>query len=645
MFEQLFSPINIGSLQVKNRLARSAAATNYANTAGEVTPLLIAFYAEMAKGGTGLIMVETSCVDEDGGHALEHEVSISKDKCIPGLTKLAEAIKKNGACAGIQLGHTGGAGTVGPTVAPSSIPYKAAMGEHIPKELDIEGIKGLVESHVRAAERARQAGFDIVEIHSGHEHLLGQFLSSYRNQRKDEYGGSLENRMRLPLEILRAVRKQLGKNFPICVKISVSDFVPGGVTIEESIEYARRLEQNGADAIHASAGGLTTVQRTIQPIYYPRGCHAGLAEKIKKVVNIPVIAVGSITSPVLAEDILTSKKADMIAVTRALLADPYFPQKAKEGKTNEIRPCIRCTAGCFGSIVNNVPVTCTVNAELAIKYEQSLDKVAKPRKVAVIGGGPAGLEAARVAAIRGHNVTLYETRNQLGGFLIEDSTPEYKKERKELINYFVNQLKKLGVVVEQKEATAEIIMSKGFDAVVVATGAKLETSKMKGADKAHVINAVDVYHGKTKGNNVVIVATEWEVGCCDLSLYLAEQGKKTTLLFSQDVMGAITAVSAIAFPPEMLALWELMPEKGIDIQYNIKVKEVHDGAVVATDGDGKKVSFPADTVVVVPKFIPNDDLAKKLAKRKIEVHTIGDCVEPRRIYHAIHEGHAVGRKL
>jgi len=646
MFDNVFSPIKIRTMQVKNRLARSAAATNYADTGGAVTPLLVDFYAEEARGGVGLIMVETSYVDEKGSRGLERELAVSRNECLPGLTKLARAIKENGARAGIQLGHLGGGRTLGPPVlAPSAVPYSTAMGDRTPRELSIEEIKEIADAFGLAALRAKEAGFEIVEIHCAHEHLLGQFLSPNRNKRTDAYGGSLQNRIRFSLEVLENVRRRVGDDFPICVKISVTDFVPGGVTTEDSVEFARQLERNGADVIHASAGALITVNRTIQPIYYQRGCHVYLAEMIKRVVNIPVMAVGSITSPALAEEVVASGKADMICVCRSLLADPYSPQKAKEGKTKEIRPCIRCTEGCFGSIMKNVPVTCTVNAELAIKYEQPLEKVAKAKRVAVIGGGPAGLEAARVAAIRGHQVTLYEKRNRLGGYLVEDSTPEYKKERRELINYFVNQLEKLGVTVSQEEATVKTLEQKGFDAVVVATGAKKETPRLKGADKAFVIDVVDVYHGKTKGHNVVVIASEWEVGCCDVALYLTEQGKKTTLLFSRDMMEVMTAVSAIAFPADMMALWEVMPQKGIEIHYSMKVKEISHGAVVALDKEEKKITFPADTVVVVPRFAPNDALAKELTKRKLEVHTIGDCVEPGRIYHAIHDGHAIGRQL
>jgi len=646
MFDNVFSPIKIGTMQVKNRLSRSAAATNYAAVGGAVTPLLMDFYAEQARGGVGLIMVETSYVDEKGSRGLEREMAISRDDCIPGLAKVAKAIKENGARAGIQLGHLGGGRALGPPlVAPSAVPYGTVMGDKIPQELSIEEIKEIADAFGLAALRAKEAGFEIVEIHSAHEHLLGQFLTPNRNKRTDVYGGALENRIRFPLEVLDNVRRRVGDNFPICVKISVTDFIPGGVTTEDSIEFARQLERNGADIIHASAGGLITVNRTIQPIYYHRGCHVYLAEMIKRVVNIPVMAVGSITSLDLAEEIVVSGKADMICVCRALLADPCFPQKAKEGKANEIRPCIRCTEGCFGSIMKNEPVTCTVNAELAIKYDKPLERVAKARKVAVIGGGPAGLEAARVAALRGHQVTLYEKRGRLGGYLIEDSIPEYKKERRELINYFVNQLEKLGVMVNQEEATVKTLEQKGFDAVVVATGAKKETPRLKGADKAFVINAVDVYHDKTKGHNVVVIASEWEVGCCDVALYLAEQGKKTTLLFSRDMMEVMTAVSAIAFPADMMALWEVMPQRGIEIHYGMKVKEVSHGVVVASDKEERKSTFPADTVVVVPRFTSNDALAKELTKHKLEVHTIGDCVEPRRIYHAIHEGHAIGRQL
>ncbi len=645
MFDNLFKPIKIGSMEVKNRLARSAGATNYAATDGTATPLLLDFYAEQARGGVGLVMVETSYVDEKGAKGLEREFSISRDDRIPDLAKLAQAIKENGARAGIQLGHLGGGRAVGPPiVAPSAVPYTTTMGEQIPQEASIEEIEELVDAFGLAAVRVQEAGFDTVEIHAAHEHLLGQFLSPVRNKRTDRYGGSFENRMRFPMEVYENVRRRLGKDFPICVKISVTDFIPGGVTIEESIEFARQLERNGVDVIHASAGGFLTVHHTIQPVYFPQGCNVDLAAMVKKAVSIPVMAVGSISSPNLAEEILAFGKADIICVCRPLLADPYFPQKARQGRVNEIRPCIRCTEGCFDAIMKNEPVTCTVNAELAVAYQQSLEPVAKARKVAVVGGGPGGLEVARVAAIKGHQVTLYEKR-KLGGNLIEDSAPEYKKERRQLITYFTTQLDKLGVTVKQEEATAKTVEDNGFDAVILATGAHIQKPSLKGMDKAFVIDAVEAYQGKVKGEKVVVVASEWEHGCIDAALYLAEQGKKVTILLSADMMEMMTAISTVVSAADMLAMWEVMAVKGLEVVYGMSVEEISHAGVVAVDQEGKESTFPADIVVVAPKFTPNDSLANALQKRGLEVYSVGDCVEPRRIYHAIHEGHAVARQL
>lgn len=645
MFDHVFKPIRIGSMEVKNRLARSAGASNYANLDGTATPLLWEFYAEEAKGGVGLIVVETSYVDEIGAKGLERELALSRDDCLPGLARLAQGIKENGARAGIQLGHLGGGRACGePIVAPSPLPYQTTMGLQTPRELTIGEIEQIADAFGLAATRAQKAGFEIVEIHAGHEHLLGQFLSPILNQRTDNYGGSFEKRIRFPLEVYENVRRRLGKDFPICVKISTTDFVPGGLPVEEAIEFSRQLESAGVDAIHASAGGLMTVHHTIMPIYFPQGCNVDLSATIKKAVSIPVMTVGSINRLDLADDILASGRADMVCICRPLLADPYFPQKGKEGKVNDIRPCIRCTEGCFGAIVRNEPVTCTVNAELAVAYEQTLDPAARPKRVAVVGGGPAGLEAARVAAIKGHKVTLYEKR-ALGGNLIEDSTSEYKKERRQLITYFTTQLDKLGVAVKHEEATAKTIGEGDFEAVIIATGANRSKPGLKGVDKAFVIDAVEAYQGRVKGEHVVVVASEWEHGCIDAALYLAEQGNNVTMLFSVEMMQVMMGVAAVVSATDMMAMWEIMPQRGINVVYGTTVREISDEGVVTVDTEGKEHVFPSDTVVVPPKFIANDSLVKTLATSGLEVYSAGDCVEPRRIYHAIHEGHAVARKL
>jgi thioredoxin reductase len=446
------------------------------------------------------------------------------------------------------------------------------------------------------------------------------------------------------LEVYENVRRRLGKDFPICVKISTTDFVPGGLPVEEAIEFSRQLEGAGVDAIHASAGGLMTVHHTITPIYFPQGCNVDLSAMIKKSVSIPVMTVSSINRLDLADDILASGRADMVCICRPLLADPYFPQKGKEGRVNDIRPCIRCTEGCFGPIVRNEPVTCTVNAELAVAYEQTLDPVARPKRVAVVGGGPAGLEAARVAAIKGHKVTLYEKRG-LGGNLIEDSMSEYKKERRQLITYFTTQLDNLGVAIKHEEATAKTIRESDFEAIIIATGANRAKPGLKGVDKAFVIDAVEAYQGRVKGEHVVVVASEWEHGCIDAALYLAEQGNNVTMLFSGEMMQVMMRVAAVVSATDMMAMWEIMPQRGINVVYGTTVREISNGGVVTVDKEGKENVFPSDTVVVAPKFIPNDALVKTLATSGLEVYSAGDCVEPRRIYHAIHEGHAVARKL
>lgn len=646
MFDNLFRPGKIGSLEVKNRVVKAGSLSLMATPEGEITPRLVDYYAELARGGTGLITVDFAYIDSIASQGIHHMLALYSDEHIPGLRRITEVIKTNGARASLQIAHMGGVRAIGePVLAPSAITYPGLLGEVVPQELSAEQIQDIVEAYGETARRAQEAGFDTVELHGAHGYLINEFLSPHFNKRTDAYGGSLENRMRFALEVLESVRGHVGQGFPITMRISGVEYVEDGTPREEVIEFARALERAGLDAIHVSAGISATTQWMLPPIYYPRGCNVYLAEAVKKAVTIPVMAVGGITTPDLAEEILAAGKADFIALARPLIADPYWPEKAREGRASEIRPCIRCTESCFNSVLNLQPVKCTVNAERGIDYEQTLEPVARPRKVAVVGDGPAGLEAARVAAIKGHEVTLFHRGGRLGGHLIEDSAPNFKAERQRLITYFENELKRLGVRVKREEATAETVEKAGFDAIIAATGSQRKMPKVRGADRPFVIDVVDAYHGKAKGDSVVIVAPEWELGACDLALYLVEQGKKPKILFAKgSIEEVVEAMAVEASFPAVLALLDVMFQRGCDMQFGLRLREIGDGAVVVAKG-GKKQTLAADSVVLVPEFAPNDDLARALERRGLEVHRVGDSAEPRRIKDAIHEGHLAARQL
>ena len=651
MFNSIFRPGTIGNLEIKNRLIKPAQHMSAADEKGFITQDQVNYYSLWARGGVGLIIVEMSAIDLEGAAEIPMMIEIGSDEYIPGLANLAKAIKDNGARACIQLNHGGGVKVGEPAFAPSAYLYQNVMGiQQMSQELTEPQIEETIENFGKAGLRAKKAGFEAVEIHMAHGYLIDQFFSAKYNLRTDKWGGSLENRMRFPLEVLKSVRKYVGNDFPVICRISGTSWEEGSSTLAESIPFARALEKNGADAINVSSAGPFTHYKIFIPIYYPRGDKVFLAEAIKRSggIKIPIICNGGITVPELAEEILAAGKADFVALGRPLWADPEWPNKAREGRANEIRPCVRQGISCTGAAIMRTGVeTCSVNPEFHTAYEGTLDKTANPQKVAVIGGGPGGLQSAWAAATKGHKVTLYEKRNVLGGNLVEDSTPAFRVDKARLLEYFRNEMKRLGVAVKHEEATADTIVKGKYDAVIVATGAKRSKPKIKGIDKPIAIDFVEALQGKMKGNHIVILGTEYEYRCIDVAMYAYELNKKATLLFPLEDMSQLqAALFTTEGVHEALAVMDVLPAiKNISIQLGVKPVEITDRGVVV-ERNGKKETISADTVVYVPQFTVNDEVAKALEKKGAQVAKIGDCVEPMRLMcDAIHEGHAVAKKL
>lgn len=651
MFKNLFSPGKIGTLEVKNRVVKPGQHMFTADRKGFVTPLQLKLYARWAQGGSGLVIVEMAAIDFKGSMELPMQLIVAGDEYITGLSELARAIKENGARAALQLSHGGGCKMGQPAYAPSAMSYVNIMGTpQDAQELTIPEIEEIIEAYGQAAGRTKKAGFDMVEVHMAHGYLPAAFFSPRTNIRTDRYGDSLENRLRFPVEVLQSIRNHVGKDFPISCRISGTEYEEKGTTLVDSIKLAQALEQGGADVLSVSAGGATSHYKIFITQYFPRAYNVYLAEAIKKSggIRIPIICNGGITTPELAEEILAAGKADYIALGRPLWADPDWPRKAQEGRSQEIRPCIRGNIACTGAAaLQSGGIHCSVNPEFRFEYKETLDKVAKPRNVAILGGGPAGLEAARVAAIKGHKVTLYEKRDVLGGNLFEDSVPQFRAEKRRLLSYFENEIKRLGVTVKHEEATTDAIVKGGFDAVIAATGCKRTRPRVRGVDKPFVIDFVEALQGKMKGEDIVIAATDYETRCIDIALYANEQGKKATLLFPLETRKELTeAIASGEAASVAQSIMEILPQiKNIDVQLGVKLLEITDRGVVV-EKEGKKQTLSADTVVLVPEFTANDDLARALEKRRLEVHKVGDCVEPMRFFrNAIHEGHLAARQL
>ncbi|HBT47713.1 MAG TPA: NADH:flavin oxidoreductase [Peptococcaceae bacterium] len=635
----LGSPVKIGLLELKNRMVMAPMVTNYAYHDGSVTERLVAYHAERARGGVGMIIVEASYV-HPSGKGFPNQLGIYSDRLIPGLRRLVDAVHAHGAKIAVQLYHGGrqtrSAVTGQPIVAPSPIP-DPTVGE-TPRELTREEIGELVEAFAAAALRAKRAGFDAVEIHGAHGYLLNQFLSPYSNKRRDEYGGPLENRMRFLLEVVRAVRRAVGAQYPLLYRLSADEKVPGGLTLEETRLFARRLEEEGIAALHVSAGVYETAFWIIQPMYLPRGCLADLAQGIKSAVKIPVIGVGRINDPQVAEGILAAGKADLIAFGRELLTDPEMPCKAVEGRLDEVRRCIACCQACIHELFLDRAIGCTVNGRTGLEREFPLDRAPRPRRVLVVGGGPAGMEAARVAALRGHRVTLWEKRGELGGQLALAAAAPQKGEIAVFRQHLADQMAKLNIEVRlNTEATPEGIRRENPDVVIIATGARPAPLDIPGADGGNVISSWDVLGGRDGIGRRVAVIGGGLVGC-EAAEYLARKGHEVTIL---EMLPQVASDIGPLVAPLLLGR---LKDLGVKMLTEARVTAVDIGRVVYRR-DGREEALEADTVVAAVGSQPEDTLAREMEGSGIDYFVIGDALKPRRITEAVYEAVRVAHQI
>ncbi|MFC1860828.1 FAD-dependent oxidoreductase [Chloroflexota bacterium] len=642
MFPKLFEPGRIGQMKVKNRIIKAPQHTCLAAPDGTVTERLIRYYKEVACGGAGLVIVEYAWMDKKFSQAAYCQVSVAGNEFIAGLSLLAQIIQAHGAKAALQIEHCGSQKSVGAiSKAPSRVPSERGYLKFgtAPEELTFEEIQEIIQSFGDAAKRAQIADFDMVEIHGSHGYLISEFLSPHKNKRNDWYGGSLDNRMRFLLQIVENTRAKVGPGFPICVRLNGTDYEPNGVMIEDTVEVAKALEKLGVDVIHISGGNHHQVVHLVSPMCITRGHNVWAAEAVKKAVRIPIIASGSITTPEYAEEILGSGEADFISLGRPLFADPYWPQKAREGRPEDIAPCIRCDDGCIERSNGLAKaILCTVNVALGKEDEFTIVPTENPKKVVVVGGGPAGMEAARVCALRGHTVTLYEKR-KLGGALLEASVPEFKSELRRLVDYFVTQTEKLKINVVVDEATVSTIKNGGFDAVIVATGGIPIELNVQGINKPFVTGALDVLNGKAPPGQRVAIIGGGMVGT-EVGLYLAEQGKEITFIEMQDKF--MTGVMRY----EQIVYEERLDKLNVTILTGARLEGVIDNGVIIVDKYGKRDEVPADSVVLAVGFTSQTDLVEQLEKENgLDVYVVGDCVNPRKIFEAIHEGHIAARKI
>jgi len=621
MLEALKSPIMIRHLEVRNRVVMPPMATRFASEGGAVTKQLIDYHTERAKAGVGLQIVENVSIQEQ---APPYILRIHSDGVIPGFNELAESIKGWGARAGIQLNPMGA--------------LRLAMDVN---QMNSEQILSLIEDFAAAALRAKTAGFDLVEIHGAHGYLIAQFTSPRSNHRHDEWGGTWERRANFLLALIRRTREKVGNDFPLSLRISGDEFIQGGRTVEETERMAPFFEKAGIDLLHVSGGGSETREWTGLPMAFPRGALVHLAERLKKCVRLPVVTVGRINDPLLADQIIREGKADMVAFGRGLIADPYLIQKAFQGKFNDLRRCTACM-DCRQRVVDlGLKMKCSVNADLGQEGESALLPVSKPRKVMIVGGGPAGMEAARIARLRGHRVSLYDRQKKLGGQLNLAITPPHKEELKNILEYLSYQMQalriplKLGVNVD-----SGMIQKAKPDVVVVATGSKPVQPSFDGGLPPKLLTPQEILEKRLPQEDNFLVMGGGSLGC-ELAEYLAEKGKKVSVV---EILDQI-APDAESNARKLLA--QRLREREVSIYLRSRVQKFEGNRAIGINEKGERFEVPADIVVTAMGAQPNPPSFKGMEKMRPapEIYPIGDCRQAGKIMQAIHDGNRLGRMI
>lgn len=640
MFKKLLEPIKIGNVDIKNRMSTAPMEVLYCDENGMVTDRYLKYVEARAKGGFGLIINEAHAVLKGTGGFTKCS-GMWMDEQIEGQKKVADTAHKYGAKIAIQLIHVGRQSeecvTKRRLTAPTAVQDPTLY--ETPEELTYEGIQEVVNAFGDAATRVRKAGYDFVEVHGAHGYLIQQFLSPYSNKRTDEYGGNLYNRARFSLEIVENIRKKAGVDFPIIFRLSMTEFMKGGLTIAETRAYSKMLEEAGVAAIHASQGNYAEIRYMLPPAAVPRAFTADLAAEIKNIVSIPVINVGRYNDPFVAEAVLDAGKADIIAFARQSLTDPEFPNKTKAGKIDQIQHCIGCLQGCIGGveygIYAQVPVICLVNPVLAYEGEFDFSPAEKSKNVVIIGGGVAGMEAAYAAARRGHSVTIYEKSDKLGGQWLYAAMAPNKQELTTVVVWLKKQLRDLNVDIKlNTEFKLDTLVNNKVDAVIVATGAVPVKPAIKGIDSASVRYIPEVLGCKRTMGAKCVVIGGGEVGC-ETAAFLAEISKNVTIIESTDTLCANGQTAVNSF------LFDYLDDKKVSIFTQSDVTEITDNSVTYMK-NGEAIVIEGVTDVVVAVGSKSLDELSNSIKGIEKVVVIGDAKVAKDGLAAIADGFRTG---
>jgi 2,4-dienoyl-CoA reductase-like NADH-dependent reductase (Old Yellow Enzyme family)/NADPH-dependent glutamate synthase beta subunit-like oxidoreductase len=647
-YHHLFSPLSMGPLELKNRIVMAPMATGLFDK-GCVTSQAKSFYLARARGGVGLIMVggvyvgwpASADLSSIGCHA-----HLQDDSVLEGWKELIKEIHRYGTKIGVQIFHPGRQVSSGQwgdqPIGPSAVSGPGVKG--VPRELTTTEIENIEDLYVDAAKRAELAGFDLVEIHGAHGYLVSSFLSSYVNKRRDDFGGSLENRARFALEIFRKIKKTLSTRLAIGIRFNGQDYVEGGLLLEESRLLAPMFEKAGMDFLDISSGVYGSYPALI-PLAEPQGCFIPLAAEIKKAVHLPIIGVGMIKDPSYADRIIEEEKVDLVALGRTLIADPAWPEKAALGDLQNIRPCVHCNQGCADRIeqINfsgqSLPITCLMNPEVGKEQENPLKVSPTPKRVLVIGGGPAGLTSSTLAAFRGHQVTLIEREKTLGGQFRLAGLPPTKEDFSEALDYMSRQAIEAGVTIHrEKPYTSALLKELKPEIVIVATGSRPLFPSIKGIDHENVVTAQDVLNDQVQlGENVLIIGGGL-VGL-EVADYLSSKGKKVQVVEITPRLGK--GMGSIAW----MNIQRRLGKNGVKLLTSCEVKEIR-GSKLNLICKGRELEVEGiDTIVLAVGVASQNSLFEEIKKQIREVYLIGDAARPDNALSAIHEGAEVGGSI
>ncbi len=648
-FPHLLSPLRVGRLDLPNRVLITAHATNYVDAAGLPDARAVHYYAERARGGVGLMVTGASSV-HPSSPSVRGVVNAHEPRVVEAWRAIADAVHAERGRILVMLTHMGRVGRMPdtrPLVAPSPL-IDGNFQQAVPHALGMREIAALVAAFGDAAARVRASGMDGIELQGAHGYLIAQFLSPHANRRRDAYGGDLAGRMRFALEVVEAVRRAAGREYTVGIRLSADELVPGGLGLDETRAIVRRLEATGQLDFFDVSGGtdadLMSLAEHIPSMYFPPANLVHLAAAIKPVTGLPVCCAGAIRDPARAEEIVARGQADLVGMTRAHIADAHVVAKLRTGRADEIRRCIGCMQACLEALALGQPIGCVYNPVTGREGEwRTLEAAARPRRVLVVGGGPGGLEAARVARLRGHDVVLWEATDRLGGRLPLAARLPHRENFEEIVRFLSREVARHGVTVRLGTAAdPDRVQGEAPDAVVLATGARpVLPSDLPGAPGG-LVHVDDVAAGRAAvGERVLVVDRDGHLRGAGVADLLAGQGRRVRIA---------TEALYVGHNIDMKTLYPLqrrLRAQGVELLASTRFVGWDAGRPLVADvftGACRTLS-DVDTVVWAEPGGAADELAAPLAAAGLEVHAVGDCVAPRRVEHAVHEAHAVARRL